>query len=236
MSPDKDEGNPLRNHLSDLIVYGLVLVVLLVALKIRCIRLDLTPEQGTVTVEQQPMSPEEALHAIHGQARLCTSEADIEVVLHRERTIQRFILPDGHLDVTAFVSGTVRASVDLTGLQASDLEISSSRGSVLAVAHLPPPQVTGVRLCYPTVTWDYTSNWPLVWDSDTEALQIRADLLEVARQVLPEKATQAGLLLEAERTSIEIVTQTLQALGADEVKVIISESGTDVLERRGYLC
>ncbi len=221
MSSKKENGG-LGEHLSDLFVYGLILGILLVALRSGCIVLDLSPGVEQTTNWREEISPEDVLAALESKSMLCSAEADVEVMLHHQRDIQRFLFPDSHLEVTMRLSGVVRAAVNLGELINGDMEISRTGGVTRAFVRLPTAEIVSVRLSLPSASWDFSSDLLQLWTRDGDALEIREELLVEARSVLSERAIQSGLLLEAERSAVRTVTDTIKELGVDQVEVVIT--------------
>ncbi|MBN1435413.1 DUF4230 domain-containing protein [Candidatus Fermentibacterales bacterium] len=227
-APTDPDREKLKSSSSELITWGLVLLVILLALKSGCISIDLTPgsDPRGKTSEQAP-SVERMLEALRAQPRLVTAETTIEVALHRERTLERPLLPDGHVEAWLVVPAIVRAGIDLSGVQREDLTISPGR----AVARLPVAEVTGVDIRYADLRWDSTADLGALFQGDREALGIREDLIEEARSRLPEEAMRAGLLGRAEARARDLVTGVLIAMGCHEVHVFFGNEGTQTQAR-----
>lgn len=231
MSTRKDEVE-LRSHLGDLIIFGFILIVLLMAIRVGCVDLQLPFKTEQREPIEQSLTAEKVLQALESRSRLCTAEMAMEVMLDRQKDIKRFLLPDGFTDVTARIPGTVRAAVNLEGLRNGDLEVSSIGGLTCVLIRLPPPEISDVHVQFPGISWDHSSDWLQVFRADTDAILIRAELLAEARRILPERAVQAGLLIAAARHTSEVLTDIARSLGADRVEVIFKQN----IDRGGPTC
>ena len=227
-TPTDPDQEKFRSSASELVVWGLVLVCLLLALKAGCVEIDLTPDSDSRDKTSQATA-ETVLAALRQQPRLITAETAVEVVLHRERTLDRPLLPDGRVEVWLIVPATVRAGVDLGRLERQDLEISHRR----AVARLPAAEVAGVDIRHASLQWDSTADLGALFEGDREALTIRQELLVEARTRLTEEAISAGLLQHAETQAGEVVTRVLLALGCQGVEVEFERQSGRLSYREG---
>ncbi len=246
MSQEKGSGtrDELRRYTSDLFSYGILLAVLFLALKAGCF--TEFPSVNPLPSEQQGLRevttlPDHGtiLSAVRGTAVLECSQIELETLLIRDRTLDRWMLPDGHVSIWINVPTVVAAGVDLSRLQAADLTINHLGNRAVASLQLPAPTITSVKVDAPGIRWGSSSDFPLIWDPDSEILGMRTELIAEARHLSSQTAIDAGLLPEARIRSVETVSRVLLSFGIDEVTVTFPDGQTrqtHLSDGRGHVC
>ena len=149
------------------------------------------------------------LESLRTLSMLEVAEMDITLMRSRRQTTVRKFLPDGWVETYLRTTATVRAGIDLSGLTAEDISITTdSDGNRHATIRLPNPQITHKELN--DENWGHASNlW--LWAPDRIALELRQDIRVAIYAELDHLAVEAGLLEEAKAITVGMILTPIES-------------------------
>lgn len=170
---------------------------------------DLTPE--TPIEKVGPV----AIESIQNLAELTTVQAVAYTTVEKGTDRGWLDWASGE-SISMFAVAEIGAGVDLSKVQADDVEADLVAGSIRI--ELPPAEITYVDVDN-EATHVYNRETGLFTRGDPN-LERSARL--AAEEVLVEETIEAGLLIDAEASAVTVLTEFLSALGYESIEVVVS--------------